>query len=153
MGKKNNDNEKSSSGGIKKILIVIVALIVLGAGGFGGVYFYMQNSNTQDKPIVEVKVPICEDMTIKLSDESGNRYVKATVNISYDKNNKKVGKEITDKTIEIKDRTLFYLMSKKQEDYRASNEENLKKGLIDEVNKLLDEGKVLNVYFDQLLTQ
>ena len=137
MAKKNSDNEKSTSGGIKKILVIVLALLVLGAGGFGGVYFYMQSTSDVEKPI----------------DESGRSYLKATMNISYDKKNKKLGKELNSKLTEVKDATLFYLMSKKSEDFRAENEENLKKGLIEDINKILDEGKIVNIYFDQLLAQ
>lgn len=153
MAKKNSDNEKSTSGGIKKILVIVLALLVLGAGGFGGVYFYMQSTSDVEKPIVEEKVPVAEDIMVRLADESGRSYLKATMNISYDKKNKKVGKELNSKLTEVKDATLFYLMSKKSEDFRAENEENLKKGLIEDINKILDEGKIVNIYFDQLLAQ
>ena len=90
---------------------------------------------------------------VRLADESGRSYLKATMNISYDKKNKKLGKELNSKLTEVKDATLFYLMSKKSEDFRAENEENLKKGLIEDINKILDEGKIVNIYFDQLLAQ
>ena len=152
MAKKNSDNEKSTSGGIKKILVIVLALLVLGAGGFG-VYFYMQSTSDVEKPIVEEKVPVAEDIMVRLADESGRSYLKATMNISYDKKNKKLGKELNSKLTEVKDATLFYLMSKKSEDFRAENEENLKKGLIEDINKILDEGKIVNIYFDQLLAQ
>ena len=85
MAKKNSDNEKSRSGGIKKILVIVLALLVLGAGGFGGVYFYMQSTSDVEKPIVEEKVPVAEDIMVRLADESGRSYLKATMNISYDK--------------------------------------------------------------------
>ena len=113
MAKKNSDNEKSTSGGIKKFLVIVLALLVLGAGGFGGVYFYMQSTSDVEKPIVEEKVPVAEDIMVRLADESGKSYLKATINISYDKRNKKVGKELNSKLTEVKDATLFYLMSKK----------------------------------------
>ena len=111
MAKKNSDNEKSTSGGIKKFLVIVLALLVLGAGGFGGYYYYMKSTSDVEKPIVEEKIPVAEDIN------------------------------------------LFYLMSKKSEDFRAENEENLKKGLIEDINKILDEGKIVNIYFDQLLAQ
>ena len=153
MAKKNSDNEKSTSGGIKKFLVIVLALLVLDAGGFGGYYYYMKSTSDVEKPIVEEKIPVAEDIMVRLADESGKSYLKATINISYDKRNKKVGKELNSKLTEVKDATLFYLMSKKSEDFRAENEENLKKGLIEDINKILDEGKIVNIYFDQLLAQ
>ena len=85
MAKKNSDNEKSTSGGIKKILVIVLALLVLGAGGFGGYYYYMKSTSDVEKPIVEEKIPVAEDIMVRLADESGRSYLKATMNISYDK--------------------------------------------------------------------
>lgn len=151
MAKKEKDME--SKGGSNKIVVVILALIVLGAGAFGGFYLYLNTTNRSTKSVEEVKVPVGEEMMIKLSDEGGNRYLKANVTISYDKRDKNVGKELTNKAVEVKDKTLFYLMSKKVADFKAENEEKLKTDLINEINKILNDGKIVDVYFGQLLTQ
>ena len=55
--------------------------------------------------------------------------------------------EIKEKTVEIMDKTIFYLKSKKVEDFKAINEEKLKKDLIDQINTLLTTGQIINVYF------
>ena len=69
MAKKNSDNEKSTSGGIKKILVIVLALLVLGAGSFGGYYYYMKSTRDIEKPIVEEKIPVAEDIMVRLADE------------------------------------------------------------------------------------
>lgn len=136
--------EKKAKGG-KGIILIVLALIVLGAGTFGGTYYYKQkNSSTE---ITEVKVAILEELTVNLSDVDSKRYIKTAVTISYDKKNKDAAKEITEKTVELQDKTTSYLKSRTPEDFQPKNEEKLKKELVEELNKLLVKGKVINVYF------
>lgn len=149
---KNPDTEKKG-GKLKNVLIILVAFIFMGAGTFAGVYFYMQNKGDKTVSVSQAYVKVGEEMTVNLSDESPKRFLKATVSIGYDENDKDTAKEVEKKSVEIKDKTLFYLKSKKVEDFTAKNEENLKKGLVDEINKILVDGKILDVYFDNILTQ
>ena len=146
--------EEKSSSKSKTIIIVILALLVLGLGTFAGVTLFMKN-NSQPKEVIinEIKVPVGEEIMINLNDEDQKRYLKAKVNISYDKKDKKAAKEVEAKAVEIKDKTIFYLKSKEVKDFEPENEANLKKGLVTELNKLMNEGKILNVYFDDLITQ
>lgn len=136
---------KKGKKGIKNTLIVILVLIVLGVGSFAGVYFYLKTQ--AEKSIVEMKVDIIEEITVNLSDSNSKRYLKTAVTISYDKDDKKAAEEITEKTVEIKDKITFYLKSKEAEDFDSSNEEKLKADLVSELNKLLEKGKIVNVYF------
>lgn len=150
MADKEKDKEKGKEKGKKTrpIILIVIVLVALGIGAFIGTKVLSSgNGATVVKPIVEVKVPIAETITVNLSDEGGKRYLKASVTISYDSLNENLGTEITEKTVEIKDKTIFYLKSKKAADFDASNEVALKKGLVDEINKLLLNGQIINVYF------
>lgn len=139
------DEGKKKKKGKRGIVIIILFLIVLGAGSFGGVYFYLKTQS--EKPIVEVKVDVLEELTVNLSDSNSKRYLKTAVTISYDKDDKKASEEITEKTVEIKDKITFYLKSKEATDFESKNEEKLKADLVSELNKLLVKGKIVNVYF------
>lgn len=135
-------------------MLVLVAFIVLGAGTFGGVYLYMQNKGSAtEKAITEIKVPVGEEIMVNLKDKGGKNYLKTKVNISYDKNDKKSAKEIEEKAVEIQDKTIVYLKSKEVKDFEASNLDSIKKGLVTEINKILVNGKIVDVYFTDLLTQ
>lgn len=151
--KEKKEIQEKSSGKLKTILIVVIALVVLGAGTFGGVFFYMKSKDSADKVITEVKVPVGDEITVNLKDTSSKRYLKVKVNISYDKKDKDAAKEVEEKAVEIKDKTIFYLKSKEAKDFSAENEEALKSGLVNELNKIMTKGKIINVYFDDLLTQ
>lgn len=145
--------KEESKGKSNLIAIVVLVILVVGAGTFAGTYLFMKDKNTIEEAIQEIKVPVAEDLTVNLSDPT-NRYLKATVYISYDEKNKDIAEEITKKTIEIQDKTSLYFKSKKAEDFDSSNEETLKKELSSEINSILKSGKIENVYFPKgLLVQ
>ena len=107
----------------------------------------MYKSSQEPKPINEIKVEALKDLTVNLSDEGTPRYVKTSVTISYDEKDSKAAEEITAKTPEINDKITFFLKSRKAADFDASNEENLKRELVEELNKIMVKGKIVNVYF------
>lgn len=148
--KESKDTEKKEvkegKSPILKIIIGIILIVVIGGGGaFGGYYFYKQYK--EPKPITEIKVEALKDLTVNLSDEGTPRYVKTSVTISYDEKDSKAAEEITAKTPEINDKITFFLKSRKAADFDASNEENLKKQLVEDLNKIMFKGKIVNVYF------
>ena len=67
--------------------------------------------------------------------------------ISFDEENSDLAEEITAKTIEIQDKTIFYLKSKNIEDFKASNEVKLKQDLMAQINTVLTKGELVNIYF------
>jgi flagellar FliL protein len=151
MAKKEKEEAKvkEKGKGMSPIILVVVALVAIGVGVFGAkMFLFKDTGSTAVKHIVEIKVPITEEaITVNLSDEGGKRYLKASITISYDETNTNLGTEIEEKTVEIKDKTMFYLKSKKAADFDASNEVTLKTELVAEINKLLLTGQIINVYF------
>lgn len=152
MAKKNienneNTNVQAASTGKKMnpIIIIVIMIIVLGVGAFGGAYLFMQKNGEKAKTVVETKVPILQDVTVNLAD--GDGYLKTTVYISYNEKNSKLGEEITSKTVEIQDKTVLYLQSKKASDLTSSNEKEIKTQLKKSINSVLDKGEIVNVYF------
>lgn len=138
--------EETKKKGLNPIVIIVLIVVVLGGGAFGGVYLFMQNNVDKEEPIKEVKVPIVEEITVNLSGNEGG-FVKTGVYLSYDEENSDLGEEITEKTVEIQDKTTFYLKSRKTEDFEAANEEKLKNELIAAINSVLSKGEIVNVYF------
>ena len=50
------------------------------------------------------------------------------------------------KKISIQDASIWYLKSRVATDFRAENEKELKQGLIDTINNILEDGNILDVY-------
>ena len=146
-----NKNKSKSIGKVKIILGAIVILILGSIIGFK--YMGVVNKNNDYESVKEIKVPLGDEIMVNLNDEGGKRYLKAKVNISYNEKDKKAAKEIEEKVTEIKDKTIFYLKSKTVDDFSSDNEEELKRNLILELNKIMNEGKIIDVYFDQIITQ
>lgn len=139
------ENLEKKSKGKSGIILILLVIILVGAGGAGGMYYFMSQKN--NTTVVETKVPISEEMTVKLADKDKARYLKLAVTISYNEKNSKLGEEITAKQVEITDKIRYILSSQKAEDYTSANETKLKKKLIEGINSLLDKGEIENIYF------
>lgn len=145
MANENEEKMENKGKGKSGIILIILVIILVGAGGAGGMYYFMSQKN--NTAVVETKVPISEEMTVKLADKDKARYLKLAVTISYNEKNSKLGEEITAKQVEITDKIRYILSSKKAEDFTSTNESKLKKELIEGVNSLLDKGEIENIYF------
>lgn len=147
MGKKVNDEEQKSSGKGKFIIILVLLLVVVGAGTFGGVFLYLQGKGSSEVEKIETtNYVLLTEATLNLSDENGKAYLKTSLSIAYDIKNKDILAEIESKKINIQDAAIWYLKSKKAEDFGAENEVTLKEGLMEAINKHLETGKVLEVF-------
>lgn len=145
--KENKETKETKKKSLNPIIIIVILILVLGLGSFGGFYMFMKNNSSASTTITETKVEMFKDVTVNLSDTDSQRYLKASVTISYDAKDKKAATEITDKSVELKDKIMFFLKSKKAKDFDASNEAKLKSDLVTELNKIMTEGKIVNVYF------
>ncbi len=148
MAKKQKDEVQENGGKSKGkgLIFAIIALIVMGAGTFGGVYFYMQGKDAEAVKIEPADYLLLTDTTLNLSDESGKSYLKTSLTLSYDSKNTDLLAELDKKRISIQDASIWYLKSKVSADFRAENEKELKQGLIDTINNILEDGNVLDVY-------
>lgn len=145
--------EEKKKSNLKVIIIIVLGLLMLGGGVFGGVYLYMsKNAEPAEVTIVEGYKEIGEIM-VNLSDENAKRYVKLTATVTYDSKNEDLASEIDTKLVALKDTTIFYLKSLKSTDFTADNEKNLKKQLVDNLNKNLTKGLLIDVKFNELLVQ
>lgn len=148
MAKKQKDEAQENGGKEKSkvLLFAIIALIVMGVGTFGGVYFYMQSKDASAAKIEPADYVLLTDTTLNLSDESGKSYLKTSLTLSYDSKNTELLAELDKKKISIQDASIWYLKSRVATDFRAENEKELKQGLIDTINNILEDGNILDVY-------
>lgn len=145
--------EEKKKSNLKVIIIIVLALLMLGGGVFGGVYLYMSKNPQPAEVIIVEGYKEIGDIMVNLSDENAKRYVKLTATVTYDSKNEDLASEIDTKLVALKDTTIFYLKSLKSTDFTADNEKNLKKQLVDNLNKNLNKGLLIDVKFNELLVQ
>ena len=145
--------EEKKKSNLKVIIIIALALLMLGGGVFVGVYLYISKNAQPAEVIIVEGYKEIGDIMVNLSDENAKRYVKLTATVTYDSENEDLASEIDTKLVALKDTTIFYLKSLKSTDFTADNEKNLKKQLVDNLNKNLTKGLLIDVKFNELLVQ
>lgn len=166
--------EKKSSSLVLIIVIVLVVLILL----VGGVVAYMvlskggeqppagdpnaqtqtqtqQTEQTAKKSPNDLKVgPISslDQFIVNLLSENNRRYLKIKVDLELDKEELKV--ELDTKVPRIRDIIIRVLSSKSIEEISTpKGKEKLKKELLTQINAVLLDGEIMNVYFTDFVIQ
>jgi len=130
----------------KKGFFIIVLLIVVGLGLGAGYAMFGQNISNTTKENTTTTILDLED---EISDEGSARYLKSTMSIEYNSNDKK----FEEKLPLVRDVIINFLMSKKAGDFSSDNLDNLKEQLIQKLNERLGSGTVSEVYFTNLVVQ
>lgn len=165
---KDEKKEKGIGNGFKIIIIILLALILLGGTAFAGFFIFFKNNNTPvvntnningtniaPQMLIEEKAYDLGEFTVNLADEGGRRYLKAKISLGYDKSNKKLAKELEEESMKpiLRDGVNTVLTSKKSTDITQKGKEDIKKEIMDKLNPLFRNGRVINVYFSEILVQ
>lgn len=142
---------------ILKILIVVVALGLLGGGGFFAYTKFFSNADSpkeaQAKPVAaKPVVKNLETFLVNLADPGGERYLKVTMQLNL--NSEVASQEIDARMAELRDSILLLLSSKEYDDISSlSGKLALKKTLMSNLNRMLRQGAVQDIYFTEFLVQ
>ncbi|AWK50951.1 flagellar basal body protein FliL [Clostridium beijerinckii] len=153
--KEKGENTGKNSKGVM-IILFILGLIVLGAATFGGVYLYMKTSKTIDaqEVVIENTYMDLAEFTVNLADEGGKRYFKGELSLGYDKTKTKLVEELTGNQVVVRDSIIFYFKSKKANYINdVKNTDEMKKQLIEAINKDLTKGKITDIRFKSMIIQ
>lgn len=148
-----------------KVLIILVAftlVLVIGLGAALAYYVFfkdneIKNSTSQESVVVEEKIADVNEFLVNLADENKS-FIKIKFVIAYDKKNKKLDKEIPEKMPSMRDSVISILRTKKSSDFNNTDNnknsmENIKKEIIDAINKNLVNGKITNIYIQDIIIQ
>jgi len=162
--KKETDEKQAATGKegkkkspILKILILVVGLGVLGGGGFFAYTKFFAKADSaaeaQAKPVVsKAVVKDLETFLVNLADPGGERYLKVTMQLSL--SSEAVSQEIDARMAELRDSILLLLSSKEYDDISSlSGKLALKKTLVNNLNRVLKQGMVQDIYFTEFLVQ
>lgn len=158
MGEKKEKEGKKKGNPLKLIIIIIIAIAVVGGGAFAGYMFATKQSAKATSALtttqqIEESTYQFDEFLVNLADASGQRYLKITIYLGYDKNNKDLATELDSKKPILRDAINTILRSKQAADFSAKGTDNVKKQILESVNKYLSKGQAINVYFYDILIQ
>ena len=146
----------------KPILVTVIILLVItltGAGVFAGVYISSKRVlpvQAQVNNAVDLATLPLDEFLVNLADEGSKRYLKVVIYISYDGKNKALTEELALDRIKpiLKDSALTVIRSKKSSDFATiEGTETVKKELVDKFNSRIQNGKIIEVLFPELIIQ
>jgi flagellar FliL protein len=150
-----NETEKKKGSPLIKVVILVVILAVLGGGGFFAYSkFFHKPAKTAGHEAKPVEKVMCDMDTflVNLADSGGRRYLKTTMKLEL--TNPLALPEIEKRNPEIRDAILMILASKEFEDIASSEgKASLKQEIMMEMNRILKQGQVTEVYYTDFIVQ
>ncbi|MEG6520914.1 flagellar basal body-associated FliL family protein [Desulfotomaculum sp. 1211_IL3151] len=148
---------KKSFFSIKTLLIILILIIITGIG-LGG-YFYLKSTDSPKEtgPDPEKLVTFSMgSLLVNLADPGGNNFMRLTPVLEYEANkeNKKLAEELSKSKVLLQDCIIRVIRKKKMADVQPPESiDKVAAELQTEINKNLQKGKILRVYFAEYLTQ
>lgn len=142
---------------IKTLLIILILILVAGIG-LGG-YFYLKSTAgpKETGPDPEKLVTFnMGSLLVNLADPGGSNFMRLTPVLEYEANkeNKKLAEELAKNKIVLQDCIIRVIRKKKMADVQPPESiDKVAAELQTEINKNLQKGKILRVYFAEYLTQ
>ncbi|MCU0589662.1 MAG: flagellar basal body-associated FliL family protein [Syntrophobacteraceae bacterium] len=142
-----------------KIIILVVILAGLGGGGFFayGKFIKKAPAEGEQSPVAAAhpeKQVICDwdPMLVNLADPGGKRYLKLGMKVEL--NNDRVLEEVKNRSFQIKDAMLMVLSSKEFDDIATpSGKQALKQEIVAQMNKIVKQGQVKDIFFTDFIVQ
>lgn len=159
------EQPKKKKGLIKWIIILVLILGIAAAAFFFkdtimsliGMGDATQQEEPEDKPMQPAagfkgEMSSVEPFVANLNDPLGKRYIKLGLEVELI--NEQAVQEFAESQIKIKNMLLILLGSKKpQEMLGPKNQLQLQQEIVERINQLIGEGKVLQVYFSIYILQ
>lgn len=135
------------------LIIIVLVLVIIALGA----YFMFMKKSEQNKPYVPQ--PIVEaswttdEFLVNLADTDSERYLKATIVLTYDSADKTAADDLTKKKDAVRDSIISVLRAQKSTDISSKGTDELKTLIIKKVDSVLGGNKIINVYYDEFLIQ
>jgi len=146
--------------GFAKILIIVIIVLVLliVIGGAAAVYFLFFRSG-EESPIEKRPDPMIvhqlrkgSNFRVNVAESNYSVFLLASVSLGYSE--KKLGKELVSRQVQIEDIVESVLSSWTLEEFAEDAERsNLKKEIVEKVNVVLKKGEIEDVYITEFIIQ
>ncbi|MBC8062240.1 MAG: flagellar basal body-associated FliL family protein [Clostridiaceae bacterium] len=155
--------EKKDKAKINPIMIMIVLMFILIVGLGAGIGYIIMNQKTPATTSTEkvtghteLEVPplthvIEKDFTVNLTDTDAKRYIKLNITLAF--TSTKLVEELEKMDSFIRDTVISVLREKKAADFTSKGTEDLKKEFMARINPYLKDGKISDIYFNDILVQ
>ncbi|MDN5346756.1 MAG: flagellar protein FliL [Clostridia bacterium] len=136
-------------------ITVLLAAVVLLSAGYVYYFFFGQPESRAgaagggeqgSQPLYQHAL---ESITVNLADPGLRRYLRTKIVLEYA--DKRLGKELQEKSYRVQDAVISVLRSKKTDELQDDNA--LRRELLQAVNNVLTQGKVSALYFQELVIQ
>ncbi len=169
MAEELEEQQPQKKGGMLKLIIIGVVILVLGVGAFVMKDTIMgmigMGEPATDEPVEELsaqekaaepgfqgEMSSVAPFVANLNDPLGKRYIKLGLEVELI--DKVAVEDFTKSEIKIKNMLLILLGSKKpQEMLGPKNQILLQQEIVDRINQIIGEGKVLHIYFSSYILQ
>jgi len=148
------DQEPKKKSPLVKILALVFLVVLLGAGGyvgwmkFGGGGGEAPDGKAEINPVIH---PL-ETFLVNLLDTGSKRYLKVDIQLKV--NGPEAVAQFTEREAELRDIVLMLLSNKESEDIATlGGKQALKREITQQINRALEKGEVLDVFFTQFLIQ
>ncbi len=147
--------EKPKSGSKKLLIIIPLLLVLLGGGGAGAYFKFVRAPAVSEEAKKQIEGPVYYDMDtfiVNLADPGGKRFLKTTMKLKVE--SQIVAEECKSRHFEVKDRILTLLCSKECSEVMSPEDKViLKKQILEALNRMLQKGQAVDVYFTEFLVQ
>lgn len=150
-----------------KLFIIIGVVVALLLGGAGGAYYFLfmgksgtsgshedaaEDSHGKKGAAVKGANKNLDPFIVNLTDAQGTRYLKAVMQLELSSG--ALGAELDEKMPMIRDDIISLLSSKSFEDISTEpGKRELKKAIIERINRSLQGGQVTRVFFTEFVVQ
>ncbi len=144
-----------------KIIAVLFLVIILAAGtSYVAVRFFFGTANGAGEEEAENSYnqseiyPVFEqqNFAVKLTDEGRAHYIKTSIVLAMD--DAKLAKELQQRAPQIRDTIITILRNKSSSDLNhVQGTQKLKEEIKDEINSYLKDGKIVEIYFTDIVIQ
>jgi len=149
-----DENNEGNNNNLMKLIAIFLLMVIVAAGTSYGVITYL--TSTQQEEQKEEKKEFgptytLGDFTVNLSDSGGYQFIKASIVVEV--SDEKVIEELEKRSPQLRDVLISNMREASVDEIEEPGAKTLKRNIKNELNTVLNEGQIENVWFTQLVIQ